>query len=51
MPKSVVEERFNLIIEIRDSKIYDSEINNFNSRINGKAIGNSNALIATAKRI
>jgi hypothetical protein len=51
MPESVVEERSNLIIEVRGSKIYDSEANNFNNRTNGKAIDNSNALTATAKRV
>ena len=51
MPESVVEERFNSITEIKNNKIYDSEVNSFNSRANGKAIDNSNALTATAKRI
>jgi hypothetical protein len=45
MPESVVEERPDLIIGVRDSKVYDSEINSFNSRANGKAVGNSNILI------
>jgi hypothetical protein len=51
MPESVVEERSDLIIKVRDSEVYDSEVDSFNSRINGKAIGNGNALIVTAKRI
>jgi hypothetical protein len=34
----------------RDSEIYDSEVDSINSRVNGKAIGNGDALTATAKR-
>jgi hypothetical protein len=51
MPEIVVEERSNSITEVRGSEVYDSEIDSFNNRVNGRVIGNNNALTATAKRI
>jgi hypothetical protein len=52
MPESVVEERpdseFNN--PSRGSEVCGSGVDNFNSRGNGKVIGNGNALTATAKR-
>src|SRR2546421_1896997 len=51
MPESVVEERSDSTTEVRGSEVYDSEVDSFNSRANGKAIGNGNALTATAKRV
>ena|SRR2546423_11684310 len=50
MPESVVEERSDSTT-VGAVEVYDSEVDSFNSRVNGKAIGNGNALTATAKRV
>ena len=51
MPESVVEERSDSTTEVRGSEVYDSEVDSFNSRVNGKAVGSGSALTATAKRV
>ena len=49
MVEGVVEERPDSAIGVRNSEVYDSEVDSSNSRADGKAIGNGNALTVTAK--
>ena len=51
MPESVVEERPDSTMGVRGSEVYDSEVDSSNNRTDGKAIGNGNALTATAKHV
>jgi hypothetical protein len=41
----------NPMIPSRGNEVYGSEVDSFNSRVNGKVIDNGSALTATAKRV